>query len=79
MNEERLSLSQMAERLKISPRTLRRHIPKLNIPFIRVGRTMLFDPVKVELYLECTETGTPSLRTPSRVPVVNKYAERLGL
>ena len=41
---------------------------------------MLFDPAKVELYLECTETETrPALRSISRVPVVNKYAERLGL
>lgn len=77
---ERLSLSEMAERLKISPRTLRRHIPKLNIPFIRVGRTMVFDPAKVELYLECTENeARPVRKVSSRVPVVNKYAERLGL
>lgn len=75
-----LSLSEMADRLKISTRTLRRHIPKLNIPFIRVGRQYLFDPAKVELYLECTETETRPVRSiSSRVPMVTKYAERLGL
>lgn len=77
---DRLSLDEMAERLRISPRTFRRYIPKLNIPFIRIGRTMVFDPAKVELYLECTETEVkPVKRAVTRFPVVNKYAERLGL
>jgi excisionase family DNA binding protein len=75
-----LSLDAMAERLHISPRTLRRHIPKLNIPFIKIGRQMLFDPGKVELYLQCTEPERKPVRKLSgRVPSVNKYAARLGL
>lgn len=52
---QRLTLSQMAERLHISTKTLRREVKAKAIPFYLVGKRMRFDPFEVEAYFRITE------------------------
>lgn len=77
-----LSLSDMAERLGCCAKTFRRHVLKQGIPHIRLGKRLLFDPNRVELYLETIQMEKAKLerqgyRRMSRE--VTKYDVRLGL
>lgn len=53
--DQKLTLNEMAERLKISPKTLKKYVTEYQIPHIGIGRLMRFDGVKVETYLENLE------------------------
>jgi excisionase family DNA binding protein len=48
---------ELAERLSISPRQLRQWQHDKVIPFIKVGKTVLFDPAKVSVALDRFERG----------------------
>lgn len=52
MQERLLSLSEMATRLNRCTKTFIKYVDAYDIPHIRLGRDLLFDPVKVETYLE---------------------------
>lgn len=82
----KLTLSEMSERLNISPRTLRRYITTYKIPHIKIGNRLRFDASRVELHLESLAVNVKdplTLRTVKPVRTkgdVNiKYAEALGL
>ena len=42
----------IAARYGVSPRTFRRYVISLGIPHIKLGRKLLFDPERVDRYLE---------------------------
>jgi len=48
----RITLTEMAARLNRSPKTLKKYIKLYAVPHIRLGNALLFDPEKVEAYLE---------------------------
>lgn len=50
--ERLLNSSEMAARLNRCSKTFLKYVDKYDIPHIRLGRDLLFDPVKVKDYLE---------------------------
>jgi excisionase family DNA binding protein len=52
---QKLTLNEMADRLKVTPKTLKKYVFEYQIPHIGIGRLMRFDAVKVETYLEHLE------------------------
>jgi excisionase family DNA binding protein len=53
---------ELAERLSISPRQLRQWQHDKVIPFLKIGRTVLFDPTKVATALERFERNAGVVR-----------------
>jgi hypothetical protein len=76
-----LDLEATAKHFHRSPRQFRDDVKRLAIPHIRIGRRMLFDAARVELFLESLETTNKPERSSVKrsVKPVNKYAEALGL
>jgi hypothetical protein len=76
-----LDLESAAKHFHRSPRQFRDDVKRLTIPHIRIGRRMLFDAARVELYLESIDNANKPERSGVKrsVKPVNKYAEALGL
>jgi len=53
-----LTIDELAERLGVTPRHIRRLVAERRVPFLRVGRFIRFDPAKIATWLDS-----------SRVPV----------
>jgi excisionase family DNA binding protein len=58
MNNAYLRPKQLAEWLNVSPRQVRYWQAERVIPFIKVGKTILFDPNKVQAALSRFERNT---------------------
>lgn len=69
--ERLLSSSEMAARLNRCPKTFIRYVKAYSIPHIRLGRDLLFDPAKVENYLENYHQKKSEVRT-RKTPLVRK-------
>lgn len=74
-----LTSSEMAARLNRCPKTFLKYVEAYNVPHIRLGRDLLFDPVKVENYLENYHQKKTEART-RKAPLVRKgrFAGVLG-
>ena len=54
-----LTMEQLAERLGVTPRHVRRLVAERRVPFVRVGRFIRFDPADVAHWLgRNSVTGT---------------------
>lgn len=77
-----LNLSEMASRLNRCTKTFTKYVDQYDIPHIRLGRDLLFDPVKVETYLENYHEKKREKRRPKRRVVlrdsVSEFAGVLG-
>lgn len=62
MNFNYLRPAELAQRLSISPRQLRQWQHDKVIPYLKVGRTILFDPDKVAAALERFERNAGVVR-----------------
>lgn len=71
----------MAERLGVSVKTFSKDVKRKRIPHLMVGRSMRFDPVRVEAaLLTIAADAKPILRGIVRRPAKSdKYAKALGL
>jgi excisionase family DNA binding protein len=58
----RLTLSQMAEKLNRCPKTFRKYVDELDIPYIQLGRDFLFDEAEVIAYLRVRTVEKKSRR-----------------
>ena len=56
-----LTMDQLAERLGVTRRHVRRLVDERRVPFLRVGRFIRFDPVEIAEWLDSTRV--PKLRT----------------
>ena len=74
-----LSLDEMAGMLKKSSRRFRVIIQKKQIPYIRVGNTMLFQPEKVIEHLTTTDDQRKPLPKAPIPPKRGRFAKELGL
>lgn len=70
MTDDLLTLSEMAERLKLSTKTFRNDVRARSIPFVPAGKRMRFDPYVVLAYLETTEQPIES--NVVKLPVIKK-------
>lgn len=87
----RIDLHEIAKIYRKHPKTFLRYVRKLNIPHIKLGGSMLFDPNQVERFLEEVTQAQPLLpdlsakplpkkrTTPTRQAERARYAELLGL
>lgn len=54
-----LTMDQVAERLGVTRRHIRRLVAEKRVPFLRVGRFIRFDPAEVSAWLDAhREAGT---------------------
>lgn len=76
-----LTLEEIASKFRKSTKTFSRLVKAHSIPHIKLGRSMLFDAAKVELYLESIHFETKPQRRLIRRPAreVGRFAGRLGL
>lgn len=47
-----MTLKEIASKYDRTPKTFRKYVLELGIPHVRLGRSMIFDPGKVERFLE---------------------------
>ena len=78
-----LRLSEMAEVYRCSARTFSKYVREYVIPYRKLGKAKLFDPVEVDLLLRTQDEiiQRPSHKvTPMRaIEKRSKYADALGL
>lgn len=87
MEKQKLTLSEMAARLQITPKTFNKYVELYQIPFLGLGRNKRFDPEKVEKHLEKVEVkiDLPELKLSKKKidigvnPQREYYLRRLGL
>lgn len=82
--EHLLTPGEMAGRLKISTKTLKRRVRDLKIPHILIGKLMRFDRATVEAFLVMVPASAPVTQKPKRRNKIHdassgRFAERLGL
>ncbi len=65
--QNRITLSEMAIRLNRSAKTFRKYVILYKIPHIKLGRDMLFDPSKVERFLESFAATEQSPDAPPKI------------
>jgi excisionase family DNA binding protein len=58
---ELMTMDQLAERLGVTRRHVRRLVDERRVPFLRVGRFIRFDPTDIADWLNCNRV--PNLRT----------------
>ena len=58
---ELMTMDQLAERLGVTHRHVRRLVDERRVPFLRVGRFIRFDPAEVADWLN--QSRVPGLRT----------------
>ena len=58
---ELMTMDQLAERLGVTHRHVRRLVDERRVPFLRVGRFIRFDPTDIANWLNCNRV--PTLRT----------------
>lgn len=68
----------MAERLSISTKTLKRHLDKQGVAYLKVGNRILVDPQAVEAAFTCIQRPDVPIKK-KIVPARGRFAERLGL
>jgi hypothetical protein len=82
-----ITLKEMAKILSRCPKTFARYVELYDIPHIRLGRDLLFDPAKVEAHLEAQsekrrtkriELAKPRIRNYPNADT-DRYAQLLGL
>ena len=57
-----LTMEQLAERLGVTHRHVRRLVAERRVPFLRVGRFIRFDPAEVGAWLDSHRVGgTPAV------------------
>ena len=56
-----LTMDELAERLGVPPRHIRRLVAERRVPFLRVGRFIRFDPAKIATWLD--SSASPVLGT----------------
>lgn len=62
-----LTLSEISEQYRCTPKTFKKYVMRLGIPFVSLGRGMRFDPQKVEKFLEIsTSHQSPEIVLPKR-------------
>ncbi len=73
-----LTLAQMAERLSVSPKTLKKYATIADgIPHVCIGRNMRFRPDEVEAHLVASRASETAMRSNVRVfPVVKKRRQK---
>ena len=52
MTDSLMTIPQLAERLGVGPRFVRRLVYERTIPVVKVGRLVRFDPVEVDRWIE---------------------------
>ena len=80
----RLTLSEMSERLHRSTKTFRKYVLQYDIPHIRLGRDLLFDEKEVVAHLQGVSDIKRERRTAlavrvKRGTVSNRFAEKVGI
>jgi excisionase family DNA binding protein len=79
----KLTLKAMANRLSLSPKTLRKYVTDLGIPHYRIGGNLRFDAEIVEAYLMVTDklkrAGVIKYPVRQRREVQTRFAEALGI
>jgi hypothetical protein len=78
-----LTLSEMAAKLNRTAKTFKRHVDALGIPHVRLGSSLMFDPVAVLNHLAAQreakrEKRSVGRRTVKKAPS-SRFAERLGI
>ena len=54
-----LTMDQLAERLGVTHRHVRRLVAERRVPFLRVGRFIRFDPAKIATWLDSSRVPVP--------------------
>jgi excisionase family DNA binding protein len=55
---ELMTMDQLAERLGVTRRHVRRLIDERRVPFLRVGRFIRFDPAEISVWLDASRVST---------------------
>ncbi len=87
-----LTMDELAERLGVTPRHIRRLVAERRVPFLRVGRFIRFDPAKIATWLDSERVpgsrdlgehaghgdvkGPASTCTPSHQVIMMRCAQR---
>ncbi len=54
-----LTMDELAERLGVTHRHVRRMVAERRVPFVRVGRFIRFDPAKIATWLDSSRVPVP--------------------
>jgi excisionase family DNA binding protein len=54
-----LTMDELAERLGVTHRHVRRLVNERRVPFLRVGRFIRFDPAKIATWLDSSRVPVP--------------------
>ena len=54
-----LSIDELAERLGVTQRHVRRLVAERRVPFLKVGRFIRFDPAKIATWLDSSRVPVP--------------------
>ena len=54
-----LTMDELAERLGVTHRHVRRLVNERRVPFLRVGRFIRFDPAKIATWLDSSSVPVP--------------------
>jgi excisionase family DNA binding protein len=75
---KKLTLSEMAERLSVTTKTLSKYVELYRIPYIGIGRNKRFDPDKVERLLEKVSDlpKLPDIKPAKKKIEINSNPER---
>lgn len=76
---KRLTLAEMAKRLNVTPKTLRKAIREKRIAFFRIGKSMRFDPIEVEAFFRVEQAAKKPMVRKGVVNSPGRFAERLGI
>lgn len=85
MEKQFLSLNEMAAQLNRCGKTFAKYVRKYDIPHIRLGRDMLFDPERVIAFLEerqarsAANAPQPLKRRRVMVPTPDRRGEFAGI
>jgi hypothetical protein len=78
-----LTLKEAAAQFRRSPKVFARHVRATGVPFVRLGRSMLFDPEVVASYLTTAvaDDGKPVVFSPlvKRAGKGSRFAEEVGV
>lgn len=62
----KLTLAEIAKEYKRTPRTFRKYVLDLGVPYILLGKSMMFDPAKVEAFLESLTPRREKMELPGK-------------
>jgi excisionase family DNA binding protein len=61
-----LSIDQLADRLGVTPRLVRRLVAEKRVPYFKVGKFVRFDPAEISEWLDRARVASWTIGSPTR-------------